>query len=196
MSNSIDFKALWNREKTSAPDVSEIFARANKHNRNSRRKIVVCNILLILTIIFYALMWWHFHPQMITTKIGWMLMIGAMVMYVISNYQLYPLLVKADMETDSHAFLSQMIRIKHKQEVIDNLVIKAYFILLAVGLGFYYIEYLKKGKLILQIAVYGITLALLAINWFYLQKRKARKRQKALNEIISKLEAINAQLNE
>ncbi|HEY8930989.1 MAG TPA: hypothetical protein VIM55_17425 [Mucilaginibacter sp.] len=196
MSNSIDFKALWNREETSAPDVGEIFARANKLNRNSRRKIMVCNILLILTIVFYGLMWWHFHPQMITTKIGWTLMIGAMVMYVISNYQLYPLLVKADMETDSHAFLSQMIRIKYKQESIDNLIIKIYFLLLAVGLGFYYIEYLKKGKLILQITVYGITLALLALNWFYLQERKTKKQHKAMNEIISKLEAVNAQLNE
>jgi len=196
MSNSIDFKALWNREETSAPDVSEIFARANRLNRNSRRKIVVCNILLILTIIFYGLMWWHFHPHMITTKIGWTLMIGAMVMYVISNYQLYPLLVKADIETDSHAFLSQMIRIKHKQEVIDNLIIKAYFLLLAVGLGLYFIEYLSKGKLILQISVYTITLALLALNWFYLQERKAKKQQKAMNEIISKLEEVNAQLNE
>ncbi len=194
MSNTIDFKALWNREETSAPDVRQIFARANKLNRNSRRKIMVCNILLILTIIFYAFMWWYFHPQLITTKIGWTLMIGAMVMYVISNYQLYPLLIKADMETDSHAFLLQMIRIKHKQEFIDNMIIKLYFLMLGGGLGLYYIEYLKRGTLLLQLSIYCVTLALLALNWFYMQERKTRKQHKAINDVINKLEEVNRQL--
>ncbi|MES2112017.1 MAG: hypothetical protein V4577_24885 [Bacteroidota bacterium] len=196
MSTEIDFKALWNREKTGAPDVSEIFAKANRLNRCSRRKIWICNIVLSLTIIVVTLLWWHLHPRLITTKIGLTLMIGAMVIFIITTNQLSPLLAKADLETDTNTFLSQMIRIKHKQEFINKTVTTIYFLMLAVGLGLYFIEYISRGNLIFQLCVYGITLLFLAINWFYITARSARKQRKAMNEIIAKLEEVNRQMGE
>jgi len=196
MSTEIDFKALWNREKTGAPDVSEIFAKANRLNRCSRRKIWICNIVLSLTIIVVTLLWWHLHPRLITTKIGLTLMIGAMVIFIITTNQLSPLLAKADLETDTNTFLSQMIRIKHKQEFINKTVTTIYFLMLAVGLGLYFIEYISRGNLIFQLCVYGITLLFLAINWFYITASSARKQRKAMNEIIAKLEEVNRQMGE
>jgi len=196
MSTEIDFKALWNREKTGAPDVSEIFAKANRLNRCSRRKIWICNIVLSLTIIVVTLLWWHLHPRLITTKIGLTLMIGAMVIFIITTNQLSPLLAEADLETDTNTFLVQMIRVKHKQEFINKTVTTIYFLMLAVGLGLYFIEYISRGNLIFQLCVYGITLLFLAINWFYITARSARKQRKAMNEIIAKLEEVNRQMGE
>jgi hypothetical protein len=194
MSTEIDFKALWNREQTGAPDVTEIFAKANRMNYYSRKKIWICNIVLSLTIALYILIWWHYQPQFVTTKIGLTLMIAAMVIFIITTNQLSPLLARANLETDTNAFLSQMIRIKHKQEFIDKTVLAIYFITLAVGLGLYLIEYASRGKLIFQVCVYGISLLLLAANWFYVSARNARKQRKAMNEIIAKLEAVNRQM--
>src|SRR3569833_73312 len=105
MSTEIDFKALWNREKTNAPDLNEIFAKANRLNHCSRKKIWICNIVLSLTIIVVAMIWWHLHPRLITTKIGLTLMIGAMVIFIITTNQLSPLLAKANLETDTNTFL-------------------------------------------------------------------------------------------
>lgn len=196
MSTEIDFKALWSREKPSAPDVSEIFAKANRMNRNSRKKIWICNVVLTLTVILYILIWWHYQPRMITTKIGLTLMIGAMVIFIIKTNELSPLLAKIDLETDTNAFLSKMIRIKHKQEFIHKTVLAIYFLMLAVGLGLYFIEYTSRGNLIFKICAYGITILLLGINWLYISARSARKQRKALNEIIAKLEEVNGQMGE
>jgi len=196
MSTEIDFKSLWSREKSSAPDVSEIFAKANRLNRCSKRKIWMCNIVLSLTIIVVTLIWWHLHPHLITTKIGLTLMIGAMVIFIITTNQLSPLLAKADLETDTNAFLLQMIRIKHKQEFISKTITTIYFLMLAVGLGLYFIEYISRGNLIFQLCVYGITLLFLAINWFYINARSIRKQRKAMNDIIAKLEEVNSQMGE
>jgi len=196
MSTEIDFKSLWSREKTSAPAVSEIFAKASRLNRCSRRKIWMGNIVLSLTIIVLTLIWWHLHPRLITTKIGLTLMIGAMVIFIITANQLSPLLAKADLETDTNAFLSQMIRIKHKQEFMSKTITTLYFLMLAAGLGLYFIEYVSRGNLIFQLSVYGITLTFLAINWFYINARNIKKQRKAMNEIIEKLEAVNRQMEE
>lgn len=196
MSTEIDFKALWKREKTNAPDVSEIFAKANRLNRCSRKRIVICNVMLSLTIILLAIIWWDLHPRLITTKIGLTLMIGAMVIFIITTNQLSPLLAKANLETDTNSFLLQMIRIKHKQEFINKTITTIYFLMLAVGLGLYFIEYISRGNLIFQVCVYVTTLIFLAINWFYITARTVRKQRKAINEIIAKLEEVNGQLGE
>lgn len=194
MSTDIDFKALWNREQAGPPDVSEIFAKANRMNRRSRKKIWIGNVLLSLTVIFDIWIWWHYQPQLITTKIGITLMIAAMVIFIITTNQLYPLLVKADLETDTNAFLSQMIRIRHKQEFINKTMLTIYFLMLSVGLTLYYIEYIGRGSVFFQVCVYVITLALLALNWFYVNARQVKKHRKAINEIIARLEEVNKQL--
>ncbi|MGN6395515.1 MAG: hypothetical protein ACTHMI_08115 [Mucilaginibacter sp.] len=194
MSTEIDFKSLWGREKASAPDVSEILAKANRLNNCSRRKIWICNIGLSITIIVVAMIWWHLHPRLITTKIGLTLMICAMVIFIITTNQLSPLLAKADMQTDTNTFLSQMIRIKHKQEFINKTITTIYFLMLSVGLGLYFIEYISRGNWVFQLCVYGITIAFLAINWFYINARSVRKQRKAINEIIVKLEEVNRQM--
>jgi len=195
MSTEIDFKALWNREKTGAPDISEIFAKANRLNYCSRKKIWICNIVLTLTVALYIWIWCHYQPQFITTKIGMTMMIAAMVIFIIKSNQLIPLLAKADVETDTNVFLSQMIRIKHKQEFMDKTVLAIYFIMLAAGLGLYFIEYTSRANLVFKICAYAITLGLLAGNWFYISARNAKKQHKAISEIIAKLEEVNKQLS-
>ena len=194
MSTNIDFKALWNREQTGAPDVSEIFAKANRMNRRACKKIWICNALLALTVMFDILVWWHYQPQMVTTKIGLILMIGAMVIFIITTNQLNPLLAKTDLETDTNAFLSQMIQIKHKQEFIDKTMLTIYFLMLSVGLSLYFIEYVGRGSIFFKLCVYVIALTLLALNWFYVTARQVKKQRKAMNDIITRLEEVNKQL--
>src|SRR5882757_1510293 len=120
MSNNIDFKELWNREKASAPNVDEIIAKANQLNRKTRNKIWQGNIVLTLTVVFMVFIWWHYQPQLITTKIGLTLVIIGIVIFLATTSQMVPLLAKTNLETDSQHFLAQMIRIKQKQEFINK----------------------------------------------------------------------------
>ncbi|ASU35997.1 hypothetical protein [Mucilaginibacter xinganensis] len=194
MSDNIDFKQLWSSGKATVPDVSEIFAKADQLNRKIRNKIWRGNIILSLTIIFMIFIWWHYHPQLITTKIGLTLVILAIISFLISTNQMFPLLARTDEETDSQHFLEQMIRIKQKQEFLNKTMLTGYFIFLSIGLFLYMIEYAGRGSLIFQLSAYGITFAWIAFNWFYIRTKTIEKQQNAINDIINRLEAVNKQL--
>lgn len=194
MSNSIDFKALWSREEIAPPDVNEIFAKANQLSHKTRNKIWRGNILLALTGSFMVFVWWYYQPQMITTKIGLILIMVAIAMFLATTRQLFPLLAKIDVETDSQQFLANMVRIKQKQEFLGNTMLTGYFILLSVGLFLYLIEYAGRGSVTFQLIAYGLTFAWIAFNWFYIRPRTIRKQQGAINDIIAKLQAVNSQL--
>jgi hypothetical protein len=194
MSNNIDFKALWSRGKASAPDVSEIFAKADRLNRKTRNKILRGNIILSLTIVLTAFIWWYYQPQMITTKIGLILMFIAVVGFLITTNQLFPLLAKTNEETDSRQFLAQMIRIKHKQEFLNKTMLTGYYIFLSVGISLYMIEYAGRGSLTFKLLAYGITFAWIAFNWFYVRTKTINKQLKSINDIITKLEEVDKQL--
>jgi len=195
MSNNIDFKELWNRGKASAPDVSEIFAKANRLTRKTRCKIWWSNIILSLTILLMIFIWWYYQPQLLTTKIGLILILIAIVMFLITTNQLVPLLAKADEETDSRHFLEQVIRIKHKQEFLNKTMLTGYFILLSIGITLYFIEYVSRGSLLFQVLAYGITFAWIILNWIYIRTRTIKKQQKAINDIIARLEEVNGQFD-
>ena len=194
MSNNIDFKELWNRGKSNAPDVSEVFAKADQLNRKTRNKIWRGNVLLSLTVLFMVFIWWYYQPQLITTKIGLTLVIIAIVVFLATTNQMIPLLVKTNVETDSQHFLEQMIRIKQKQEFLNKTMLTGYFIFLSLGIFLYMIEYAGRGSLTFQVIAYGITFAWIAFNWFYIRPKTVKKQQKAINDIVDRLEGVNKQL--
>jgi uncharacterized membrane protein len=194
MSNNIDFKELWNREKASAPNVDEIIAKANQLNRKTRNKIWQGNIVLTLTVVFMVFIWWYYQPQLITTKIGLTLVIISIVIFLATSNQMVPLLAKTNLETDSQHFLAQMIRIKQKQEFINKTMLTSYFIFLSLGIFLYMIEYAGRGSLTFQLTAYGITFAWIAFNWFYIRVKTVKKQQNAINDIITRLEGVNKQL--
>jgi len=196
MSNNIDFKELWSRGKASAPDVSEIFAKANRLTRKTRCKIWWSNVILSITILLMIFIWWYYQPQLLTTKIGLILILIAIVMFLITTNQLVPLLSKADEETDSRHFLQHVIRIKRKQEFLNKTMLTGYFILLSVGISLYFIEYASRGSLVFQLTVYGLTFAWIILNWIYIRTRTIKKQQKAINDIIARLEEVNGQFGE
>jgi len=194
MSNNIDFKELWNRGKAGAPDISEIFAKADQLNRKTRNKIWRANVVLSLTVLFMIFIWWYYQPQLITTKIGLTLVIVAIVVFLATTNQMMPLLVKTNVETDSQHFLEQMIRIKQKQEFLNKIMLTGYFIFLSLGIFLYMIEYAGRGSLTFQVIAYGITFAWIAFNWFYIRTKTIKKQQKAINDIVDRLEGVNKQL--
>jgi hypothetical protein len=193
---STDFKALWNKEGSKVPDIQEIFAKANAMNRKTRRKIWRQNIVLSLTAIFIVWVWWYYQPQMISTKIGIVIIVIAIVMFLTVTNQVFNLLTDGNVETDSREYLAQIIRVKQKQEFLATTITKLYFILLITGLCLYMIEYTLRGSMTFRITFYGMTIAWIAFCWFYLVPKGIKKQQKAINEVIEKLEEVNGQLAE
>ena len=193
---STDFKALWNNEGSKVPDIQEIFAKANRMNQGLRKRIVWENIVLGLTAIFIAWVWWHYQPKMITTQVGLVMIIGGMVIYIVITNQMFSLLADGNADTDSRKYLAQMIRIKQKQEFIGTTLMGGSYILLSTGLALYLIEYSARGSLLFKVVFYGLTFGWMIFCWFYFVPKRIKKQRKAMNEVIGKLEEVNGQLGE
>jgi len=197
MSNNIDFKALWNKQQTTAPDVKEIFAKGAELQRRTRNRLIFSSIIpLILTILFISLIWLYYQPQMITTKLGLVLIIGAIAFFIMTSMGYLNLLYKNNTDSNANDFLLHFLKIKQKQESMSTTTMRIYFVLLSAGIALYMIEYAKRGSLLFQLAAYGITFAWIAFNWFYMVPKMVKKQRDKMNAIIERLEEVNRQMEE
>ncbi|MEO6979363.1 MAG: hypothetical protein ABI113_13320, partial [Mucilaginibacter sp.] len=81
-------------------------------------------------------------------------------------------------------------------EFLNKTMLTGYFILLSAGITLYFIEYAGRGSLLFQVLAYGITFAWIIFNWIYIRTRTIKKQQKAISDIIARLEEVNRQLGE
>ena len=92
MDNNINFKDLWSKQTSLAPNPENLIADIKKMKQSNLRKLVFTNILLIATSIFIISIWIHYQPQFLTTKIGIILTILAMAVFLFAINNSYSLL--------------------------------------------------------------------------------------------------------
>ena len=194
MSNDIDLRELWNKQETTIPNVKELFEKIRNFKRSKLRKLIIANILLLSTSAFMVFIWYYYQPEMTTTKIGIVLTILAMVLYLYVYNQMIPTLVKVDFDMSSSQYLQQLLKLREKQVFLQNTMLNIYFIFLSTGICIYMFEYTSRMTLFWATFSYGLMLLWIAINWFYLRPRSIKKQQTKINELISKLEGVNRQL--
>ena len=196
MNNNEDLKKLWDKQEATIPDIEEFFEKIQKFKMNNLKKLIIANILLILTSAFIVFIWHSYQPDMLSTKIGIFLIILAMVLYMFVYNQMIPILVKVDHQINSRQYLQQLLELKDKQLFLQNIMLTIYFILLSSGIFMYMFEYVLRMTLIWAIFSYGLILVWVSINWFYFRPKTIKKQQTKINELISKFENIRKQLHE
>jgi len=202
MSTEIDFKSLWNKQPVDAsPDIKEITAKAEKLRRYTARKLIIMNLILLGTVVFIIAINLNIHKEWLTTKIGIILMVTGMLLYLVVYNRMIPLLFKNNPDNSSQEYLNQLIAIKRKHAFLDTIMINIYFTFLSSGMLLYMVQFALRMKTIGGIAYYGIAYYVvivlwMAFAWFYLKPRDARKRQKKFGDMITRLEEVNKQLKE
>ncbi len=195
MNSDIDLKALWQQQPDMpVPDKKELFSKAAKLKNKTRNKLITTNVLLILTSIFITFIGWSYHPKLVTTKIGILIMVIDMVAYLLVYNQLIPVLYKKDAGASTHEYLQQFIRIKKKQDFLNTTMLSIYYLLLSAGLFLYFIEVADRKNMAARLMTYAITSAWILFSWFYIRPRTIRKQRAAVDTMISKLQAIDDQL--
>jgi len=195
MSTETDFKALWNKQSTSEiPDTKELLVKAQKLKTSTRNKLMGLNLVLLATMVFIIYIGLNIDNEKLTTKIGIVLIAIAIVSYLAASNQMIPMLFKTDLETSSQEYLAQLIRIKRKQEFLNKVMINVYFILLSAGLFLYMLQFLERMNPVWATIYLVLTFGWIALAWFYLRPRGMRKKQRALNDMIARLEEVNEQL--
>jgi uncharacterized membrane protein len=196
MENNLGLKKIWNKQKIETPRVEILYTKANKLKSRSYLRLILVNITLLLTITFIGFIWYYYQPELVTTKIGIILAILAMIIFVLSFNKQFSLLSKNKTEINSKEYLHQLIRLKETQVYQQTTIINIYFIVLSLGIGLYMFEYVSKMTITWGIIIYAITILWFAINWFYLRPKIITKQNAKLNKLLVEFEKLNNQMND
>jgi len=196
MSDNVNFKELWAKQTSIAPNPENLIAEIKKMNQYNLRKLVFTNILLIATSIFIILIWIYYQPQLLTTKIGIILIILAIVVFLLAYNKSYSLFKNYRNSQSNSDYLKNLLVIKAKQKFMETTMLNLYFVLLSIGVGLYMFEYTSRMKPIWGLVTYGITFLWILFNWFYLRPKQINKQRAKLDTIISKFEMVTEQLDE
>jgi len=196
MDNSnIDFTAIWQQQKVVELNIDELQDKLNRFKKNNLKKLIFSNILLITTIVFVIFIWYKYQPQYLTTKIGIVLVILAMAIFLLVYNKQFSSFNKIDDTQTISNYLKSLTELKTKQKYIQTTMLNMYFIMLSLGIGLYMYEYTLMMTIFWAFFAYGITLTWIGFNWFYIRPKTIKRQQAKLDELISKFEAVNNQLN-
>ncbi|MBO9582597.1 MAG: hypothetical protein J7574_00405 [Flavobacterium sp.] len=194
--NNIDFKDLWKKQSVSQPDMSDLLVRLSKFKKTALRCLWLTNIMLLATSAIIIFIWIHFQPQFISTKIGIILIILAMAVYMFVYNKLLNDYKNIDATQTNQEYLQKLILIKKKQQFLQTKMMTFYFIALTLGVCLYMYEYAGRMSVLGASLTYGITLFWMLFNWFYIRPKQAKKQQDKINGLIEKFEEVNHQLEE
>lgn len=196
METNLDLKKIWGKQYIPIIDVQEVLKKIEVYKRAKIKKAVMLNVILFFTILFILFIWIYFKPQFISTKIGIVLTVVAMLIVIFFNSKMKNTLSKVNENQSNEAFLKNLKIIKLHENRIQTKVMSVYFVLLSLGIMLYIYEYLSKMTLIIQ-SVFCLALVLwISFNWFVLRPRIIKKNQREINDLIEQLERIENQLIE
>lgn len=192
--NNIDFKDLWRKQSVSQPDMQDLLARLNKFKRAGLRSLWITNILLLATSAFIVFVWVYYQPQFISTKIGIIVTILAMMIYLFVYNKLLSTYKNIETTQTNQEYLQNLILIKKKQQFLQTTMMRFYFAALTFGICLYMYEYASRMTFLGASLTYGLTLLWMAFNWFLILPKQIKKQQAKINALIEKFEEINKQL--
>lgn len=192
--NNIDFKDLWRKQSVSQPDMQDLLARLNKFKRAGLRSLWITNILLLATSAFIVFVWVYYQPQFISTKIGIIVTILAMMIYLFVYNKLLSIYKNIETTQTNQEYLQNLILIKKKQQFLQTTMMRFYFAALTFGICLYMYEYASRMTFLGASLTYGLTLLWMAFNWFLILPKQIKKQQAKINALIEKFEEINKQL--
>jgi amino acid transporter len=191
---NLNLKELWATQKVLQPGIDEIMKGIGDYKRSNRRQALITNLCLSATALFILFVWYYFEPQFATTKIGIIVVIVAIVLYIVAINQLSALFKKTDEAMSNQQYLENLLLIKGKQQLVQTRVLNVYFALLSTGIALYMYEYTSRMQPLWAATTYGITALWILFNWTYIRPRVAKKQRAKLEDLIDKLENIQEQL--
>ncbi len=189
----INFKEIWQNQQVDS-NIDTIIEKTKLENKKIRNKIIIQSSILFATAIYIIAIIYYFQPQMITTKIGAILSVLAIVIQLVANKRL---IQKAtNYENSNTEFLENLVLFKKQQEISQTKTMSIYYILLSLGILLYMIEYALRMKPIWAILTYALTISWFAIGWFYFRPKQIKKQNQKLDAIIENLQNIKNQFSE
>ncbi|MDR6527271.1 signal transduction histidine kinase [Chryseobacterium rhizosphaerae] len=196
MDTNIDFKNIWKQQTSNKPNLEELLGKLKKFKNENLRKIIIMNVLLIVTSIGIAFIWYQFQPQLMTTKAGIILVILAMVIFLLVYNKMFMIFYTIDNTQSNSQYLQSLYSVKNKQKFIQTTMLNVYFIMLFLGICLYMYEYTLQMTSLYALLAYTLIIVWIGFNWFYIRPKTIKKQEAKLNGLINKFEEINNQLQD
>lgn len=194
MENNIDFKDLWKKQSISQPTINELLAKLKHFKKTSLRRLILTNAMLIATCVLILLIWYYYQPQFLSTKIGIVLNVAIMAIYLLVYNRLFDAYKELDNTDSNAAYLQKLIAIKTKQKFLQSKMLSIYFVVLGLGTCLYMYEYASMMSFLWGFFVYAVLLFWMGFVWFYLRPRQIVKENSKIDTLIDTFQRINNQL--
>jgi hypothetical protein len=188
-----DIETIWKQQKEKVvPDVTVIIEKANQEKKAMAKKIILQVILLLITVpvVVWVLATNPFKER--TTFLGVAMLLIDIIGF--AGLRLYQVrwLSKIDFTEAPKLVLEQLEKYYSFEKVVNSKIMAAYFILLNVGLGLYFIEVMKPMPtyaIILSLSVY---VGWIAFAFFVIGKKQKAKEYNRIDQLINKMKTIEA----
>lgn len=189
--NNIDFKDLWKKQVVSEPNLEEFMVQLNKFKKTGIKTYWITNAVLAITLSFIVCIWIFYKPQFISTKIGLLVTVLAMVVYFIVYNRVLKPAHYVDLVQSNQSYVQNLILLKKKQQFMQSTMLSIYFLLLTAGICLYMYEYTSRMSRGATVSFYGFTIAWSVFNWFYIRPKQMKKQQIIIDELIAKSAEIS-----
>lgn len=190
-----NLKNIWNQQKVPHQEYEAFLNKAKSYAKQEKFKTYKANILLVITCVFIAAIWWFYQPEYVSTKLGIVIAILTMLIYLFYFNDAYRLIFQPSEEVESKQFLEKLLHFKKKQQVLQTKGINLYLFFIFLGVLLYMYEYASRMSLTGQIITYAIVTIWFGFNWLYFKPRIIKKQREKLNLVITDLQKIENQLN-
>lgn len=171
-----NLQEIWKQQKQSTlPDVSVIIAKAKKEKQIFANKMLFQILTLITSMVGVALVVATVDFKMTTTYIG----VGLMFLCVFgfAAIRLYQMMTlkKIDLTQSPSKTLAELEKFYIFQQFVGTKITLAYFVILNIAFGFYFIEVMQPMPLLMKTIVLTVYVAWMLFAYFYLGKKQKAK---------------------
>lgn len=186
-----DIQNLWKQQETKPlPDVTQIIANAKKDKQHFTNKIILQTIILALTL--PCLLWIGsiIDFKKTSSYIGLTLMFCCV--FVFSAIRLYQIirLKKMDVTEEPQVNLQKLEQYYSFQKLVSTKITAAYFIVMNIAFGLYFIEVMAPMSTLLKTIVLIVYVAWMLFAFFYLGKKQKAKEYARIQRLIDTIKEM------
>jgi len=192
-----NLQEIWKQQKQNPlPDVSVIIAKANKEKQTVTSKMLFQIITLVGSMIGVVWVVTSVDFQMITTFIGIALML--LCIFGFSGIRLYQMITlkRIDLTQAPSQTLVELEKFYAFQQFVGTKITLAYFIILNIGLGFYFIEVMQPMSTLMKTLFLIAYVAWMLIAYFYIGKKQKAKEFNRIQSIIDAIKEMERSYQE
>lgn len=192
-----NLQEIWKQQKQSTlPDVSVIIAKAKKEKQIFANKMLFQILTLITSMVGVALVVATVDFKMATTFIG----VGLMFLCVFgfAAIRLYQMMTlkKIDLTQSPSKTLAELEKFYVFQQFVGTKIKLAYFVILNIAFGFYFIEVMQPMSVMMKTIVLTIYVAWMLFAYFYLGKRQKAKEFERTQRMIDAIKEMEENYKE